>query len=141
MLKSTLAKVLLTGGLLLGGGGFLVYSSLDDAQYYEMVDKVVESPANYMDKDLKLHGYVADGTLDKTKTKTKDITFALEMNGKKINVRYDGIDLPNLKDRAEIVAHGKLTRDPNGDLVFQSSELMAKCPSKYQGAQSNKNVF
>jgi cytochrome c-type biogenesis protein CcmE len=139
MLKSTLAKVLLTGVLILGGGGFLVYSSLDDAQYYEMVDKVVDAPANYMDKDLKLHGYVVDGSLDKSKP--HDITFALEMNGKKINIHYDGIDLPNLKARAEIVAHGKLSRDAKGDLLFQSSELMAKCPSKYQGAQSNKNVF
>jgi cytochrome c-type biogenesis protein CcmE len=139
MLKSTLAKVLLTGGLLLGGGGFLVYSSLDDAQYYEMVDKVVDSPANYMDKDLKLHGYVTDVGVDRSNP--RDITFALEMNGKKITVHYDGVDLPNLKPRAEIVAHGKLSRDANGDLEFRSSELMAKCPSKYQGAQSNKNVF
>lgn len=138
MLNSTLAKLLLTGGLLIAGGGFLVYSSLDDAQYYEMVDKVAQAPDQYMDKDLKIHGYVLAGSLTK---KPQDTTFTLEMNGEKIRVHYTGEELPNVKDRAEIVAHGRLTRDASGELLFESPELMAKCPSKYKGAQSNKNVF
>ena len=139
MLNTTLAKLLLTGGLLIAGGGFLVYSSLDDAQYYEMVDKVAQHPDQYMDKDLKIHGYVVAGSLDDARS--QDIWFTLEMNAETIRVHYTGEKLPNLKDRAEIVAHGRLSRDDKGELLFQSPELMAKCPSKYQGAQSNKNVF
>jgi cytochrome c-type biogenesis protein CcmE len=138
MLHTTLGKVILTGILLMAGGGFLVYSSLDDAQYYEMVDKVVETPQKYVDKDLKLHGYVVAGSIHEENAPTR--TFALEMNGKHIDIRFTGPKPDNLKDRAEVVAHGKLL-EQNGALVLEASELLAKCPSKYQGAQSNKNVF
>jgi cytochrome c-type biogenesis protein CcmE len=139
MLHTTLGKVIITGILLLGGGGFLVYSSLDDAQYYEMVDKVVASPDKYVDKDLKLHGYVVAGSIDEQNAPTR--TFALEMNGKHIDIRFTGPKPDNLKDRAEVVAHGKLLARADGQLVLEATELLAKCPSKYQGAQSNKNVF
>jgi cytochrome c-type biogenesis protein CcmE len=142
MLHTTLGKVILTGVLLLGGGGFLVYSSLDDAQYYEMVDKVAAHPEKYVDKDLKLHGFVLPGSIKDEGTQNGHMirSFVLEKDGAKISVRYDGVKVDNLKDRAEVVAQGQLLR--NGDaLEFHASELMAKCPSKYQGASSNKDMF
>jgi cytochrome c-type biogenesis protein CcmE len=139
MVQSTLFKVLVTAALLLAGGGFLVYSSLDDAQYYEMVDKVAAHPENYLGKDLKLHGYVvADSIVDEQKT---EHTFALEMNSQHIDIHFVGEKPDNLKNRAEVVAVGHLTRDDAGHLVFNATELMAKCPSKYQGAQANKDLF
>ena len=41
MEKSTLYKVLLTIGVVVGGGGFLIYSSVGHAQHYRMVDELV----------------------------------------------------------------------------------------------------
>lgn len=142
MLHTTIGKVILTGALALAGGGFLVYSSLDDAQYYEMVDKVAAEPAEWVDKDLKLHGYVESGSIKEESVEDGKVirTFVLEKNGKRIKVRYDGVKVDNLKDRAEVVAQGHLRA--KGDLLeFEASELMAKCPSKYQGAQSNRDIF
>ncbi len=139
MLQSTLAKIVLTGALVLGGGGFLVYSSLDDAQYYEMVDKVAQDPGNYLDKDLKLHGFVVVGSIHHEQQMLH--TFTLEMNGQRIDIEYHGEAPDNLKDRAEVVAHGRLTQDASGHLLLTSSELMAKCPSKYQGSTANKDLF
>ena len=142
MLHTTIGKVVLSAALVLGGAGFLVYSSLDDAQYYEMVDKVAAAPEKYVDKDLKLHGFVLPGSLKDEGTQDGHMirTFVLEKDGAKIPVRYDGVKVDNLKPRAEVVAQGRLVR--NGDaLEFHASELMAKCPSKYQGASSNKDLF
>ena len=141
MLTSTVAKIVLTGALALGGGGFLVYSSLDDAQYYEMVDKVAAKPDAYMHKDLKLHGFVEPGTLREERIDGKTVRFfVLEMNGERVPVQYTGPKPDNLNDRSEVVAQGRLAR--NGDqLAFTASELMAKCPSKYEGAASNKDLF
>jgi len=138
MLHSTIAKIILTGILVLGGAGFLVYSSLDDAQYYEMVDKVAVKPTDFTGRDLKLHGYVAAGSIREEVLDGKTVRFFdLERNGYKIPVRFIGPKPDNLKDLAEVVAQGQL-HDENGALLFDSTELMAKCPSKYQGAQSNR---
>lgn len=141
MLHTTLGKVVLSAALILGGAGFLVYSSLDDAQYYEMVDKVAEDPGKWIGKDLKLHGYVVPGSVvEGTGDGRAGWSFTLEMNGRRIPVKFAGIKVDNLKDRAEVVAQGRLRND-GARLEFEASELMAKCPSKYQGAQSNRDLF
>lgn len=141
MLHTTIGKVILTGVLVLAGGGFLVYSSLDDAQYYEMVDKVASEPDKWVDKDLKLHGYVEPGSItEEVKNGQTVRTFVLEKNGSRIPVTFVGPKPDNLKDRAEVVARGQLSRSGEA-LSFEAQELMAKCPSKYQGAQSNRDLF
>lgn len=141
MLHTMIGKVILTGVLALAGGGFLVYSSLDDAQYYEMVDQVADDPSKWVDKDLRLHGYVEPGSIVEDRSGSElTRTFLLEKNGKKVKVRFAGIKVDNLKDRAEVVAQGRF-HDRNGQLEFEAQELMAKCPSKYQGAQSNRDLF
>src|SRR5688500_9650003 len=117
MLQTTIGKVILTGALALAGGGFLVYSSLDDAQYYEMVDKVAADPDQWVDKDLKLHGYVEPGSIKEESIQDGKVirTFVLEKNGQRIKIRYDGVKVDNLKDRAEVVAQGHLRE--KGDLL------------------------
>jgi cytochrome c-type biogenesis protein CcmE len=140
MLHSTIAKVIITGVLALTGGGFLVYSSLGDASYYEMVDKVAVQPDEYVGKDLKLHGYVMPGSIRVEVVGSEAVRhFVLERNGERIPVRYVGPKPDNLEDRSEVVAMGRLRDD--GGLQFAATELMAKCPSKYQGAPSNRDLF
>jgi cytochrome c-type biogenesis protein CcmE len=141
MLHTTIGKVILTVALFLAGGGFLVYASLDDAQYYEMVDKVAADPDKWVGKDLKLHGYVEPGSIREEMVNGKVLrTFVLEMNGRRIEVKFEGVKVDNLKDRAEVVAQGRLFAR-GSSLEFEASELMAKCPSKYEGAQSNRDLF
>ena len=142
MLHTTIGKVVLSAVLFLAGAGFLVYSSLDDAQYYEMVDKVASDPGKWVGKDLKLHGYVVPGSVvEGTGDGKAGWSFTLEMNGHRIPVKFAGIKVDNLKDRAEVVAQGRLRSYDDSRLEFEASELMAKCPSKYQGAQSNRDLF
>lgn len=144
MLHTTIGKVVLTAVLFLSGAGFLVWSSLDDAQYYEMVDKVAEDPGKWIGKDLKLHGFVVPGSVvegTRDGTGKAGWSFVLEMNGKRIPVKFAGIKVDNLKDRAEVVAQGRLHTYDGSRLEFEATELMAKCPSKYQGAQSNADLF
>ena len=90
-------------------------------------------------------------------------TFVLQKGGKKIRVFSTGPKPDTFKDQSEVVATGRLV--PAKDLaaladalckdkptglgcpvrvdaeqtwVVDSTELMAKCPSKYDGATSNK---
>jgi cytochrome c-type biogenesis protein CcmE len=141
MTNSKALKIIITGVLALGAAGFLVYSSFDNSSLYEHVDVVAAKPSAYADKDLKLHGIVLAGSIKASKAADGRHVreFVLERNGHKIPVRYTGYTAPdNLDDNAEVVAQGRLAVDP---VHFESTELMAKCPSKYQGANSNRDLL
>jgi cytochrome c-type biogenesis protein CcmE len=165
MEKSTLYKVLLTIGVVVGGGGFLIYSSVGHAQHYRMVDELVSDGfPKWSDKELKIHGFVEAGTIvESVVGQVQHRTFVLQKNGKKIRIFNEGPKPDTFKDQSEVVATGRLIRasemaglaadmckkqpapvgcplrvDAEQDFVVESSELMAKCPSKYDGAPSNK---
>ena len=165
MEKSALYKVLLTIAVVVGGGGFLIYSSVGHAQHYRMVDELVSDGfSKWTDKELKIHGFVEAGTIvESVVGQVQHRTFVLQKNGKKIRIFNEGPKPDTFKDQSEVVATGRLIKasdmtalaadmckkqpapvgcplrvDAEQEFVVESSELMAKCPSKYDGAPSNK---
>ncbi len=165
MENGTLAKIALTAAAAIGGGGFLVYSSVGHAQHYKMVDElVVDHLDKWNDKELKVHGYVEAGSIvESIIDQVQHRTFVLQKNGKKIRVFNEGPKPDTFKDQSEVVATGRLVKasdlqelavqmckkptigsgcpiraDAEQMWVVESSDLMAKCPSKYDGAASNK---
>jgi cytochrome c-type biogenesis protein CcmE len=126
-------KIIATITAVLAGGGFLVYSSMADAQPYKMVDDLVAKPAGYENRTMRLHGYVEPGSIETNiVAQQTERTFVLENNGKRIQVKHIGPAPDTFRDESEVVAKGKLSKE--GDVyVFHASELMAKCPSKYEG--------
>ena len=167
MKNGTLAKVGLTAAVLIGGGGFLILSSKSHAQHYEMVDHLIAKGFDrYMGKELKVHGFVEAGSIH-TATVNQETrrTFVLQKAGKKIRVYVTGPVPDTFKDTSEVVATGRLVEasklqsvadeicdkaipeekvgcpvrsDAEQPIVVEATELMAKCPSKYEGANSNK---
>ena len=165
MQNRTLAKIGLTAAVALGGVGFLLYSSSEAAQHYEMVDNLLaQGLEGYTGKQLKVHGFVEAGSIvEAIINQEQKRTFVLQKEGKKIRVFSTGPTPDTFKDQSEVVASGRLvksqdfqkladdicakTKTPQGcpiktdaeqAYVVESSELMAKCPSKYEGAPSNK---
>lgn len=140
MNSSRLLKVMLTVAVVLGGAGFIVYSSFGHAEYYKMVDEVMVEPSEWVDKSLRVHGYVEAGTIDEKIVDQKmHRSFVLEHEGQRIVVRHEGPVPDTFKDLAEVVAKGKLIQ-VDGVYVLEATELSAKCPSKYEGAPKNKNL-
>lgn len=168
MKQGTIAKLALTVAVVAGGAGFLVYSSTSHAQHYEMVDNLLTKGFDqFKGKQLKVHGLVETGTIA-TATVNQETrrTFVLQKNGKKIRVFVTGPVPDTFKDASEVVATGRLVpasemqavaddicknakieRDKadcpirttaEQEMVVEATELMAKCPSKYKGADSNK---
>lgn len=167
MKNGTLAKVGLTVAVIVGGGGFLILSSKSHAQHYEMVDNLVAKGFDkFKDKQLKVHGFVEAGSIN-TATVNQETrrTFVLQKEGKKIRVYVTGPVPDTFKDASEVVATGRLVpatqlqaiadeicakatpedrvgcpvrSDAEQPMVVEATELMAKCPSKYKGAASNK---
>jgi cytochrome c-type biogenesis protein CcmE len=54
-------------------------------------------------------------------------------------VHHTGPKPDTFKDQSEVVATGVLSRQGT-ELVVDASELSAKCPSKYEGSQTNKKL-
>jgi len=155
MNKSTLGKVVLTAVVAISGVGFLVKSSVSSAQHYMMVDDLLKSDlAAWKDKELKVHGWVESGSIHETIVNQETHrTFLLQRDGKKVRVFNSGPKPDTFKDQSEVVATGHLVpvaqmKDLAASLgvsiesdmqyVVDSTELMAKCPSKYDGARINQ---
>jgi cytochrome c-type biogenesis protein CcmE len=156
--KNTLGKIVLTAVVAIGGVGFLVKSSVGSAQHYKMVDDLMSTDlSSWKGKELKVHGWVESGSIQERIVKQETHrTFLLQKSGKKIRVFSSGPTPDTFKDQSEVVATGHLVpADKMKELaqslgvsiesdmpyVVDSTELMAKCPSKYDGANVNKTLL
>lgn len=127
-----LAALLVIAGAILT----LVMTNLNDAAIYsKTVDEVVGQQASLGGRNLRVQGTLVQGTLARRDSPC-EYRFRLKKNGKEIDVRYPQCvvpdtfrDVPNVD--VDVTATGKLASDGH----FQASEIMAKCPSKYDMKQ------
>ncbi|MSP62574.1 MAG: cytochrome c maturation protein CcmE [Myxococcales bacterium] len=121
------ASVVAIGGVL----GYVLVSTASNAfQYYKHVDEVVPSLMQWQKKPLELHGFVLPGSIKKRLDREHqrlEYRFTETNCGKQIEVFYAGTVPDTFKDGAEVVVKGKLD-----GANFNATEIMAKCPSKYQ---------
>lgn len=155
--KSTLGKILLTAVVVVVGVGFFIRSSVSRAQQYMMVDDLMANDlSSFTDKELKVHGWVESGSIvEKIVAQESHRTFLLQKAGKKIRVFSVGPKPDTFKDQSEVVATGHLVPaakmkevaeglgiriESDAPYVVDATELMAKCPSKYDGARVNQQL-
>jgi cytochrome c-type biogenesis protein CcmE len=116
------------GAVVIGAVAFLIFSSPDEGVLeYVYVDKVVEAPEDFVDREFKVHGNVVEGTLRQADDDAYH--FVVEFKGKRLKVIYDDLLPDTFVEGGEVVLTGKL--DPD-EMVLRSSEMTAKCPSKYE---------
>jgi len=101
------------------GQGALVYS--------KYVDEVLENPSQYADMDVRVEGIVAAGTLE-NRQGTPTYRFRIERNHRSMAVVYEGVVPDTFREGSGVTVRGRL--GSNG--VFTATELIAKCPSKYE---------
>jgi cytochrome c-type biogenesis protein CcmE len=160
---ATTVKVGLTAAVMFGAMGFLVYSSTTEAQHYKMVDELVgEGLEGWRGKALKVHGWVATGTIvQAVVSQEMRQTFVLEKAGKRIRVFARGPMPDTFRDGAEVVASGRLVApgplqpmvelmcaghvvgcpvrtDAEQAWVLDATEVSAKCVSHYSRADANR---
>jgi len=117
--------------VLLGALTMLLYATVSDgAQYYKHVDEVMVSPAEWYGKNMQLHGFVVDKSIEQ-RPNTMDYRFKLRSGDHQVVMTYTGIVPDTFKDGAEVVATGRL--GPDGFQVVKDG-ITAKCPSKYEAA-------
>jgi cytochrome c-type biogenesis protein CcmE len=157
MQNSTIAKLALSAAVLVAGVAFFAKSAQTSTQHYYKVEKLLATDlAQWKDTQLKVHGKVVAGSIkEKVVAQETMRTFLLENEGKKIRVFSKGPKPDTFKDQSEVVATGLVVPsaqmaamadslgvkiDSDMAYVVDSSELMAKCPSKYDGANANKDL-
>jgi len=115
----------------------------DSAIYSKGVDEMLAQKASLGDRNLRVQGTLVKGTLARRDSPC-EYRFRMKKNGAEVEVRYPQCvvpdtfrDVPNMD--VDVTATGKLAKDGH----FQASQIMAKCPSKYdmkQMAASGKQM-
>jgi cytochrome c-type biogenesis protein CcmE len=141
-MRAPLQKVLLgviSVGVVGGVLGYVLVSTASSAfEYYKHVDEVVPTLASWQRKPLELHGFVQPGTVKKRLDREHqrlEYKFTEVNCGQTIEVLYAGTVPDTFKDGAEVVVKGQLDGD-----AFHATEVMAKCPSKYQASAGQQNM-
>ncbi|MBI3204257.1 MAG: cytochrome c maturation protein CcmE [Myxococcales bacterium] len=129
-----LKNIGLVAALLVMGGGILVLvltSFKQSAVYSKGVDELVAEKERITGRNVRVTGNLVKGTL-KRRDEPCEYRFSVAKNEKSIDVRYAQCVVPDtFRDvpgmDVEVTAEGKLTSEGH----FEASQIMAKCPSKY----------
>jgi len=123
--------------------GWYGWSQLDQGgfAYYQTLEEFLAEAEP--GRSVRVHGYVADGSIERD-VEGKAVRFrvqstpphaATDGNGKPettLPVVYASLETPDLfKDGAEVVVEGRMPAGAGGS--FQATNLLAKCPSKFEG--------
>ena len=129
------SKVVL-GTALAGALGYLLLSDpVEGVLEYVYVDAVAADLDRYQDRTIKVHGVVVPGTITQKKGTTGNYNFVVEHGGKRLRVHYTNLVPDTFQEGGEVVLTGQLSDDGS---VFESDEMSAKCPSKYEAEDQVK---
>lgn len=134
-------KVALLGALLAAAGGIvaLVLTSFGDATVYSKgVDQLLAEKSRWVGRTVRVEGTLVKGTLV-FREKPCEYRFDVTRSSALLHVRYPSCTKPDtLRDdmpEVGVTAEGKLQNE--GD--FLASNVLAKCPSKYEMKEKAKN--
>jgi len=129
--------------LLLGWYGVTNLEAGASYQYYKTLEEFRAADPSQISDSIRVHGFVVDGSIQRD-VEGKRVRFAVQNTPPKdgtmelnpLHVIYLSLETPDLfKDGAEVVVEGSL--DASGDeTVFLASNLLAKCPSKFEAKEA-----
>jgi cytochrome c-type biogenesis protein CcmE len=128
-------------GLLVMGGGILtlVFTSFKgSAVYSKGVDDLLRDKVKYSDRAIRVEGILVKGSLVR-RDQPCEYRFNIEKRGVVLPVHYAQCIVPDtFRDMpgmdVSVTAEGKLTDSGH----FEASNIMAKCPSKYEMKEMQK---
>jgi cytochrome c-type biogenesis protein CcmE len=124
--------------LVIGGGlVYLVASSFgEEMVYYKTVDELLAERHRFEGQEVRVNGQLVEGSLLR-KPGTDRFRFEMAKNGEILEVSYSGIVPDTVEPGREILVQGKLTP---GEKKLIASEILTKCPSKYEETARAKTV-
>lgn len=125
-------RVTLAVALLVFGVVYLVFAvSRAEGIVYKKVREIrAENAARDAGRSYRLTGNVLAGTIEHRLDKRTVVFTVKDEDGETMPVMYQGTVPDTFKDGAEVVVSGKYDRSADR---LEATELLTKCPSKYQG--------
>lgn len=108
-------------------------------QYFQNLEEFHARGPEIVGQATRVHGYVAAESIERD-LEGQQVRFSVQNDpphsggpiGETLTVVYGSLETPDLfKDGAEVVIEGQLVMT-NGVAVFEASNVMAKCPSKFE---------
>jgi cytochrome c-type biogenesis protein CcmE len=138
-----IASVALVGGSLT----YLIENTMsEEMEYFHPADIVIVEGEKLVGQRFRMGGHVVKDSIFQ-KPGTQEYQFSVspipqmmkhpEARDKTIIVSYIGFPPDTFKDDAEVIATGVLQADG----TFAATDLLAKCPSKYEAKEKNEGVY
>lgn len=123
-------KFLLAAVVFAGAIGYLLVSGFSsESVYYLEVSEVLNNPAKFNHKGMRVSGDVVEGTVVKD-FKKQYLEFSLaDSEGKSMKVVYKGIIPDTFKEDIQVIVEGRYDQNEH---VFNAATVLTKCPSKYE---------
>jgi cytochrome c-type biogenesis protein CcmE len=126
-------KTYLIGGLIilvaLGALGFVAFRGA--ATYYYTVAEILSKANSLNGQTVRVAGPVVDHSLELSKSPVSSAKFVMHDRDNSqllLTITYQGTLPDAFKEGTDAVAEGKL----NSSGVFEASQIIVKCPSKYE---------
>ncbi len=130
MLKGKLKFIIAIGAIVLAVS-YLVYGGVKDTSvYYLTVDELHDKLPYIYDDRVRVSGTVVTGSIENRSDGA--LKFQITDGLSTIDVNYKGVVPDIFNDGVEAVVEGEYNRSN----VFQADILLAKCPTKYESADS-----
>lgn len=155
MQKKSKLKYIIGGIVIFLALGFLlIRATQSNTQYFMTVEELQAQEAEYLGQKLRMSGAVIGESIQYDPA-TLDLSFVVaqipgdhrliqemggmakvlaeavnDPNAARMTIHYNGVRPDLLKDEAQAIVTGFLDEDG----VFQASELLMKCPSRYASA-------
>ena len=134
ILSSNRGKLLIAFVVLIGAFGYLGFIAFQSATvYYYTVGELQDLGPTPDGRMVRVNGKLVEDSFERIDTSTL-ARFSLTDGSDTLSAAHDGI-LPNLffNEHSEIILEGSYGQDG----VFQSHNVIVKCPSKYVAAEES----
>lgn len=119
--------------------GLVLLGMQDKGIYSKPVDELVAQKSKYQGKAVRAEGNLVHGTLVKQESPC-EYRFRIEKNNTEIPVRYASCIVPDtFRDVAGMDVQVTVEGSLGGDGNFEATQVLAKCPSKYEMKEREKS--
>src|SRR5512138_902549 len=129
-------KFAVPGALLAGALGYLLFSGVKKSMvYYLTLSELAEKGPSIEGSAVRLAGKVKEGSV-RLPTDGGPMTFLLTDGTRDLPVSFSGIVPETFQEKGEVLVEGTWRAEP----VFPASNLIPKCPSKYETRLEEKEA-
>jgi cytochrome c-type biogenesis protein CcmE len=119
------------GGVLVIAIAFLIFNGMQGTSaFYMTVDELHKSTAVTDGKQIRVGGDVVEGTIQRGGI-GEEIRFEITDGISTVSIVYNGPAPDIFSDHAEVIATGTMADDG----TFHATELLTKCPSRFDTAE------